>query len=253
MGTRRQDHSQQKGAKPTGLSPEEKRIAIQNAKTIESNDREAIVVRPMSWRDLRRLRDMHSRCSPETLTLSGSATLTEPKPPVTQVAHLLEWVLSQSKLLLSSIGCIRSFLAVIPRGAYLSHVAVNCNNEIVGFRTSNIVGRTTRKKYVVETTIRLRDDYQGKGLGFKFIVATLEMISPSVELVCSEVRRTNTRSLRALTRAGYTVIGTRTNRDGQEFYVLVIHLPLSEARRPRDSPLSSDVADSDTGHPRSGG
>lgn len=236
-----------------GLSAEEKKIEIQNAKTIESNDREPIVVRPVSWRDLGKLRDMHSRCSPETLTLSGSATLTEPRPSVTQVAHLLEWVLSQSKLLLSSIGWIRSFLAILPRGAYLLHVAVNRNGEIVGFRTCNILGRTPRKKYIGESTIRLRDDYQGKGLGQKFIVATLEMISPSVEFVFSEIRRTNMRALRALTRAGYTVIGTRTNKNGQEFYVLVIHLPLSEARRSRDSLLASDVADSGGGRLSSGG
>jgi len=168
-----------------------KKVEIQNAKTIESKDGEAILVRPMSWRDLGKLRDMHSRCSPETLRLDGTATLTEPRPSVTQVTHLLKWVLFQSKLLLSSIGWIRSFLAVFPRGAYLLHVAVNGNNEIVGFRIHNILGRTRNKKYIVESMTVLRDDYQGKGLGPNFIVATLEMISPSVELVCSEIRRTN--------------------------------------------------------------
>jgi len=41
------------------------------AKTIESKDGEAILIRPFSWRDQGRLRDMHSRCSTETLGLAG--------------------------------------------------------------------------------------------------------------------------------------------------------------------------------------
>lgn len=221
------------------------------AKTIESKDGEAILVRPMSWRDLGKLREMHSRCSPETILLGGMATQTGPRPSITQVRHLAKWVLHRSKLLLSSIDRIRPLLAVFPRGAYLLHVAVNGNNEIVGFRIHNILGRTRNKKYIVESMTVLRDDYQGKGLGPNFIIATLEMISPSVELVCSEIRRTNVKSLGTSTRVGYTIIGTRTHKD-REYAVLVIHLPLHEARRPRDSRLASHDADSGTVRLRSG-
>jgi L-amino acid N-acyltransferase YncA len=210
------------------------------AKTIESKDGEAILIRPMSWRDLGKLRGMHSHLSPETLRLDGTTPLTEPRPSVTEIGYLLIWALLQSKLALSSIGWIRSFLALFPRGAYLSHVAVNHNNEIVGFRTCNILARKRDNKYIVEDMIVLRDDYQGKGVGAKFLVAALEMISPKVALVCAEILTTNARSMAMYARIGSRTIGTRTHEDGREFAVVVVHLPLREARRspPRDSHLT---------------
>lgn len=192
-------------------------------KRIETKDGESILIRPFHLSDFRKLKRMNLFVSEKSRRYYRG--LPQPRPPITQPRRLIIWGLIETRFALSSIGFFRWFLAIIPGWGYLAYVATNSEGDIIGFKYYNIIGRRNHK-YIVEAATLFRDDYQGKGLGMRFTVAGIEMITSRVDLVLSQAFVANTMSMRSVEKNpyNYKIIDTRLDENGEEVNTLIVRL-----------------------------
>ncbi|MFB0561858.1 MAG: N-acetyltransferase family protein [Candidatus Lokiarchaeia archaeon] len=86
------------------------------------------------------------------------------------------WFLAQTSLATSAFKPLRKLLLrVYTPSVFLSMVATNEFNEIIGFIFIKVKRRASKKNFLWELGIFVREDYQGKGVGSKLTESLIEL------------------------------------------------------------------------------
>lgn len=188
-------------------------------KTIETNDGESISIQPFSLKYMRKLQKMNQFISPATRN-NYRAPIPSPRPSIMHPGKLLYWGIIYTRLTLSSIDLFRKILAFIPRYAYIVYIAINSNDEIVGLKYFNIVGRYSDNRYIVEQGIVFRDDYQGKGIGQRFNKELWAIVENQVIITISQVYKWNERQVHVNNKSGFQKVGVYENEAGEASWLM---------------------------------
>ncbi|MDD5093860.1 MAG: GNAT family protein [Dehalococcoidia bacterium] len=178
---------------------------------IELSNGEVITIRPFSIRDLHALHRMYPFLSDKSKDFYREQSV-RPRPASYSSGATLRWTVSKLRLILSTIGPIRTCLMYIPHAAFLPFVAVNQNREVVGFRYYEILANRIEHGYIATDGIVLRDDYQGVGLGTCFIKMTLEAVAHQIEIVVTDTR--NPAMIHTYQKVGFKIVGYAKNNQG---------------------------------------
>jgi L-amino acid N-acyltransferase YncA len=156
-------------------------------------------------------------------------------PTFFQARSGLVWVRDKTLLIVSGIRPVRELLmGIFPRAVYLALILRDSRNEIVAFIFYKIRKKLRLQQFEAENGIVLKEDYQGRGLGFKLLELGNKFAWQNhVTELYSLVNAKNERMLRLNQKSGFRVAAhaLKVNlRNGRHYEALEMTLSLAKAK-----------------------
>lgn len=201
---------------------------------IKLTDGEIVSIKPLALKDLRAVRKLYSSLSAESKELF-SPRIVRPSPPIRQLREWIPWSIARVSYFLSAFAPVRRCLAFIPQAAWITFVANNSKNEVIGLIYFCILGHRFGFKHIAEMGQVVRDDYQNRGLGTNLTRIALDNITDQIGIVVVEVNVTNLRNIHVNEKLGFKVIGNAESEEGQPTCLMAYLSKSLSATRRKDS------------------
>jgi ribosomal protein S18 acetylase RimI-like enzyme len=149
----------------------------------------------------------------------------------------IRWFLAQVALAFSTQKTLRKLLSkIVPKSCFLSVVAINAKNEILGFAYVELISRPIGGLGLI-----VKDNYQNRGIG-NFLMKYL--LNMAIKEGLSEIRLTvlsvNVKALRFYEKFGFKVVGETIDKyRGKKFKSKMMRLRLAEIKPKKDDYLST--------------
>jgi len=119
------------------------------------------------------------------------------------------WFLAQTSLATSAFKPLRKLLLrVYTPPVFLSIVATNEFNEIVGFIFTKVKGRGSKKNFLGELGIFVREDCQGRGVGSKLMESLIKLARrENVKKIYLRVLTDNVKAIHLYKKYGFKTKG----------------------------------------------
>lgn len=119
-----------------------------------------------------------------------------------------EWFLAQFALAASSFAILRKLLLrIFPFSVFLTIISINEFDEIIGFAFVKIKKRISTENFLGELGICVRDDFQGKHIGYELIKNLIVLAkNEHVQKICLTVLADNIRALSMYEKEGFKKI-----------------------------------------------
>ena len=183
-------------------------------------DGEVVEVRPFSLRYLQAVHKLYSSLSEESKE-QFSPRILRPSPPIHRLNEWMLWAIAQITYFLSAFAPIRKCLAFVPQAAWITFIASNSKNEVIGLIYFCIIGHRFGFKYLAEMGQVVRDDYQNRGLGTNLTRISINNVTHQIGILIVEVNVTNSRNIHVNEKLGFKVVGNAVNEEGQPAYLMV--------------------------------
>ena len=167
-------------------------------------DGEVVKVKPFSIWYLTAVRKLFSSLS-DASKQQFSPHILRPSPPIRRLNERILWSIAQITYFLSAFAPIRKCLAFVPQAAWITFIASNSKNEVVGLIYFCILGHRFGFKHIAELGQVVSDDYQNRGLGTNLTRIALESVANQIGIVVAEVNVTNTRNIHVNETVGFKV------------------------------------------------
>lgn len=173
---------------------------------------ETVFVRPLIINDVIRLQKMYNSLSKESKLLFH--------PPMFQKNFGLPKISQQLMLIFSCFPLARRiFLKVFPRAVIIALVVIDKKQDILGFTYLQITGKLPRYGYAARAGTAVRDDYQGKGLGYRILLKRKQIaVLYGVQKISVGVLAQNTRMIHLARKIGYKIVGKKREIFGKKSY-----------------------------------
>jgi ribosomal protein S18 acetylase RimI-like enzyme len=178
------------------LPPETRTSCVSKWRSIYVSNMKEVLVRELTILDMIKLNRMYDSLSEKSKFYFH--------PGILGVRSIgLRWFLAQIALVFSTQKILRKLLSrIIPKSCFLSVVAINTRNEVVGFAYVEFITRSIGGLGIV-----VKDNYQNKEVGFFLMKYLLNM---AIKEGISEIRLTtlsvNVKALRFYEKFGFKIV-----------------------------------------------
>lgn len=186
-----------------------------------------LLLKPFNPFDIIQLNKMYRNLSNDTKNFFH--------PTFFQARLGLVWIRDETLLIVSGIRPVRELLmGILPRAVYLALILRDSKNEIVAFVFYKIRKKLRSQQFEAENGIVLKEDYQGRGLGFKLLeLGNRFAWQNHVTELYSLVNAKNEKMIRLNQKSGFRVAAhvLKVNlRNGKHYQALEMTLSLQKVK-----------------------